>query len=451
MLPNHAFRTLAVLFIVLCATLNVPPLTAQSPLPLPVAASAEGDPAPVIPLTSPDGQIRSRLVTLFREMDGLQHVRVAVSGGIVTLQGTTLDEARRAEAGDVATRVDGVVAVENQIATEYRLDRRLAPLIERTQAIGASILAFLPLLTVALIVFVAFWIAGKLLTRSTSLFRRVAPNPFIEALFEQIVRLLFIVVGLAVAMNILGVSALIGSVLGAAGVIGLAIGFAVRDTIENYIASILLSVRRPFAPNDTVVIEGVEGRVTTLNSRATILITGDGNEVRIPNSIVYKAVIINYTHTPERRFEFDLRVSSDTDISCALSVALNAMKGVEGVLDDPKVAVLVDRVDDFAIALKILGWVDQGKSDFGKVRSEALRSVKEAFDTEQIKLAEPVQNYRKLAPLSEAAPAAKTRQPTRQEMREIQDTSVDRTIDEKVQERREAADNDLLTEGAPRE
>ena len=58
------------------------------------------------------------------------------------------------------------------------------------------------------------------------------------------------------------------------------------------------------AGKPAVLIEGVEGRVTTLNSRATIITTADGNEVRIPNAIVYKTKIVNLTHTPERRFEF---------------------------------------------------------------------------------------------------------------------------------------------------
>ncbi len=81
-----------------------------------------------------------------------------------------------------------------------------------------SIVSFLPLMAVALAALAAFWIAGVLFTRRTAVFRRIAPNPFIEALFEQVVRLLFIVLGIVVAMSILGATALIGTVLGAAGV-----------------------------------------------------------------------------------------------------------------------------------------------------------------------------------------------------------------------------------------
>ena len=431
------------------------PAGAQEALPLPSAPAdeaASAEPALPIPLRSPDADIRARLLELYRGIDGLGEIRVVVDGGVVTLAGTVLDAEARAQAEDIAGRLDGVVSVESNLQTEHRVERRLGPLVAQAEAIGVRFLELLPLLAVALIVFAAFWLAGVLFTRWTNLFRRLVANPFIEALLEQLVRLLFILAGLVVAMNILGATALIGSVLGAAGVLGLAVGFAMRDTIENYIASILLSLRQPFAPNDAVMIEGVEGRITTLNSRATIITTWDGNEVRIPNAIVYKAMIKNYTHTPERRFDFEIRIALASEISCALAIALHAVRGVDGVLEEPQPACQVNRIDEYAIVLTVLGWVDQRSSDFNKVRSEAIRAVKEAFDAEHVRLAEPVQNYRELpAPREEQDDAPKSRRPTEAEMEAIKDTSVDTTIRQKVEERRQSTANDLLSPAAPRE
>src|SRR5690606_26676629 len=123
---------------------------------------------------------------------------------------------------DIASRIDGVASRENRIQTEHRLDRRLAPLAQQIEDMGMRILAFLPLLLVALLVWASLWIAGVRCTRWTSIFRRVVGNQFVENLLEQIVRLGFILVGPVVAMVILGASALIGAVLGPAGVLGLA-------------------------------------------------------------------------------------------------------------------------------------------------------------------------------------------------------------------------------------
>ena len=81
---------------------------------------------------------------------------------------------------------------------------------------------------------------------------RIAPNAFIAELYRQLVRLMFIVGALVIALDVMNATALLSTILGAAGIIGLALGFAVRDTVENFIASIMLSIRQPFRPNDTV-------------------------------------------------------------------------------------------------------------------------------------------------------------------------------------------------------
>jgi small conductance mechanosensitive channel len=158
---------------------------------------------------------------------------------------------------------------------------------------------------------------------------------------------------------------------------------------------------------------------------------------------------VNLTRTPERRFDFELRVRLDTDIACALAVALGATKALDGVLDDPAPAAVVSRIDEYAIVLSVLGWVDQRASDFNKVRSEAIRTVKEAFDAARIALAEPVQNYRELRDPDAVTPVA--RRPSEAELREITDTSRDRTIERKVARQRAESDTDLLRERAPRE
>jgi len=432
--------------------LQVAPVAAQD-VALP-GASGNESPAPSaapIPLASPDTAIRSRLTTLYSEVSGLEAVRVQIRNGVVTLTGTVLDPEASAKAEDIAARLDGVVSVENQLQVEHRVERRLQPLIAKTEQMARDTIAFLPLLVVALIVFIGFWFLGRVITRRTHLFRRIAPNQFIEMLFEQVVRLIFILVGLVMAMSILGATALIGSVLGAAGVIGLAVGFAVRDTIENYIASILLSVRRPFAPNDVVIIEGFEGKIARLNSRATVLILGDGTQVRIPNATVYKAIITNLTHYPERRFEFEIGIGFENDITCALATALNAISKIDGVVADPKPVALVDRFADYVMIIKVQGWVDQKKSDFGKTKSEAIRAVKEAFDAEHISIPEPIQNARTMPDAVPVDRSGQTSKPTAEDRAAISDTSVDKTIDEKVQEARSGSEEDLLTRAAPRE
>jgi small-conductance mechanosensitive channel len=325
----------------------------------------------------------------------------------------------------------------------------LKPIVGRIRTIGTDVLAFLPLLGIALVVFVALWLIGRLLTRSGGLFGRIAPNTLVQTLFGQVIRLTFILVGVILAMRIMGASALLGSVLGAAGVFGLAVGFAIRDTIENYIASILLSIRRPFAPNDLVVIEGYEGRVTRLNSRATFLTTLAGNEVRIPNAIVYKAKIENFTTLPERRFEFTVGIGYDDDLCTALAVAHRATCSASGVLANPDPTVVVDTLGASTVVLLVQAWVNQERSDFGKARSAAMRAVKEAFEDNGISMPEPITNIRMMDTSASQTPSRKPRVDPEEEG--VTDTAADRTIEAKVASMRSEGEKDLLSAAAPRE
>lgn len=179
------------------------------------------------------------------------------------------------------------------------------------------------------------------------------------------------------ALNILDATNLIATILSAAGIVGLAIGFAVRDTVENYIASILLSLRNPFEVNDLVKIENQEGRVAKLTSRATMLISLDGNNIRIHNSTVYKAIITNYTRNPQRRFQFVVNIDRGQDILKVQALVVKTLKTVT-VYGNAQPAALIQELGDGSVQLQILGWVDQAHNNFQQVRSEAIRAVKQA-------------------------------------------------------------------------
>ena len=108
-----------------------------------------------------------------------------------------------------------------------------------------------------------------------------------------------VLLGILLALNLLGATALVGAVLGSAGVVGLVLGFAFKDIAENYVSGVLLSLRRPFAPGDHLLIDKYEGKVVALTSRATLLMTMDGNHLSLPNSLVFKSVVLNFSVNPE--------------------------------------------------------------------------------------------------------------------------------------------------------
>ena|GEM_PF-2078837 len=109
----------------------------------------------------------------------------------------------------------------------------------------------------------------------------------------------------------------------------------------------------------------------------------------MPNAQVYKAVIVNYTRQPERQFEFDIGVDTDLDLNAAQRTAIATICRVSGVLTDLPATVLVSELGESTVSLTVRAWIDQRRSDLLKVRSEAIRQVKQAFDEAGIAMPEP--------------------------------------------------------------
>lgn len=406
-----------------------------------------------------DRKIKRRLQDIFSQLETLKTVEISVNKGVVTLRGEVNSRSTEDKALQFARQVEGVVEVENNLLINRNLQQRLGDTWNKLTALTESAIANLPLVLIAGAIVTLFWTLGRF-ARRRRIYRRISPNNFIANLIGQIIQLLLLGLGLVLALVLLDATALIGTLLGAVGIVGLAVGFAVRDTVENYIASILLSLRNPFEVNDFVNIDGQEGNVLWLTSRATVLISPDGNHIRIPNAMVFKAVITNFTRHPERRFQFDVGVDTELDLLTAQALALETLKNTEGVLGEPKPLVVIDQLGDSNVLLRAYGWVDQTQSSFLKVRSEAIRAVKEAFDQAGIVMPEPIYKLR-LMDADKVVASASARPPVQSppaaasdsvESRDIQDVSPDRTVEKRVEAEQSQDDGEnLLSDTAPKE
>jgi small conductance mechanosensitive channel len=273
-----------------------------------------------------------------------------------------------------------------------------------------ALIAHLPLLGVALLIVGLFALLARLLGGWQAPFRRLRLNPFAQDLVQHAFRLALVLVGVLIALEILDATALVGAVLGTAGVVGIALGFAFRDLVENYIASVLLSLRQPFGPDDHVVIDSHEGKVIRLTSRATILMTLDGNHLRIPNAQVYKGVILNYSRNPLRRFDFAVGVGVGEDLVEAQRLGVVKLRATPGVIADPEPTAIIEALADSSVQVRFYGWVDQQQASFAKVRGEAIRLIKTALEDAGMDLPEPIYRVHMLQPA--APPPTSAREPT---------------------------------------
>lgn len=337
-----------------------------------------------------DAVIRERLDRIFANVEELRNVSVRVRSGVVRLEGEVLSSAAEQRAMELARSQEGVVYVESGLTEVRDVQERISPAFSRLREVLSQFVESLPLLAVGIVIVIIFWALAGLLSRLEFPYRRLSDKPLIQGIVRQVVRLAVLTMGAVLVLELFDLTALVGAVLGTAGVAGLAVGFAFKDIVENYLASLMLSVHRPFEKNDVVKIDDYQGKVVRLTTRETVLMTLDGNHLRIPNAVVFKAIIYNYTRNPLRRFDFVVGVGTSEDLRQVLELGTQTLRETNGILVDPKTFGMITELSDYTVNVQFFAWIDQKQSDLAGVKSAAMRRVKEAFDDAGIEMPDPI-------------------------------------------------------------
>lgn len=381
----------------------------------------------------PDEQIKDRIRSVLRHVEDYKDVEVEVRGGVVQLSGEIARDGAKDKIEKLISRFRGVLFVDNKIKAATEVEKRVVPVLDRFREYISRIIAQLPLIAVAIVVAVLFWLIGSLVGRVWHRYGWFGINPMMKNLISRLFVAVFVIAGIIVALDILDVTALVGAVVGTAGIMGLAVGFAFKDIVENYLAGLLLSIRALFAINDHVLVGEHEGRVIRLTSREMVVMTLDGNHVLIPNSTVFKSVIVNFTRNRLRRFDFVVGVGVSEDIVEVRKLGLQTLRAMNGVIDDPGPFMRLETLGDYAVNVRFFGWIDQHDADFCKVRSEAIRLVKDAFDDAGIEM--PYPTYVRHT-VTEAAPetfVTAVKAPIEDDAASA-DVSVDKQLDRQIEE-----------------
>lgn len=370
--------------------------------PAPAAAQVASD-TTAVSTTPADSVLATRLRQIFGQIEPFQHVTVDVQTGVVQLGGTVLQPQDAVRAEELARQLDDVLYVVNNVQAATDVETRIAPALQKIQDYADRVVSNLPLLAIAGLIVLLFWLASRQIGRWEAPAERLQISPLVWQLIRRVLQGGVAFIGLLLAFDVLGVTSLVGAVLGTAGVAGLAIGFAFQDIIENYLAGALLSIQQPFNVNDVVEVGDQQGRVVRLTARELVLLTFEGNHVRLPNAMVFKSVTVNYTRNPRRLFFFEVGVGAQEDLMAVIQKGVDTLNAMNGVLREPAPFARIQSLGDFAVIVRLHGWVNQREADFLKVKSEAIRLVKTAFDEAGIDMPEPT--HRVLTRHLESAPS----------------------------------------------
>lgn len=250
-----------------------------------------------------------------------------------------------------------------------------------------SIIRIVPRALAALLVIALFWALARLVRWAMrAFFKRFVEDETTESLIKQVVYYAVVAVGVIVAVDALGFEP--QTVVTGLGLTGLALGFALKDIISNFVSGVLILSLRPFDLGDQIVVGQTEGSVERIELRATQIRTYDGRVALVPNADVFTGRIINNTAHPIRRGTVTVMLNYDDDLERAIRTLLAAGSQADGVSNEQNVAVRVSELGE-NIVLDLSFWTDSRRSDFNDTCSHVRQAIVGAFKAEGIGLPDP--------------------------------------------------------------
>jgi small conductance mechanosensitive channel len=327
-----------------------------------------------------DAGVEGTLEALLPKFPGVRNVDATVHKGIVELEGQVENAEIRDQMTRVAMQVEGVRMVINRLKTDAQVFTARQLVTGEIQSLWGVVSRRWLLALLALVVVLIFSTLARVFNRySETLLAPFVTNMLLRSVLGSLIGSGLVIGGVMIALSTLQLTQAVLSIVGLAGVVGLAVGFAFRDIAENFIASILLGVRRPFRVGDYVTVAGHSGVVKMLNTRATVLVTLDGQHVRIPNAVIYKEILVNASASPNSRGTFDIMIPYDASTAAALDAVTKALRAVDGVLPDPPARALVEALETNGVRLRAYYWSPIEGVDGYKLNSDVRLKVKVAL------------------------------------------------------------------------
>jgi small-conductance mechanosensitive channel len=247
--------------------------------------------------------------------------------------------------------------------------------------------AMLPKLAIAIVVFFLIFLAAGLIRNLVS---RLVSSRAEKSVGVALGRIAFVAVifsGLLVSVAIVAPSVGAAELIQVLGVGSVAIGFAFRDILQNFLAGLLILLRRPFSEGDWIEFDGYEGVIKEISTRSTWIRTFDGRDVSIPNGEIFTNPVTIMTREPNIRTDYEFGISYDADIGQAKKVILDAIKSVEGVSNFKEPDVGVSDLAGSSVNLKARWW--STTDDVYSVKLGVLEAVKNALDAADIEIPYP--------------------------------------------------------------
>ena len=257
----------------------------------------------------------------------------------------------------------------------------IAILADRVNEIVAGFIRILPQLGIAQFVIILTWIAAKLSRRLLDrVLGRGEMRRTLVNLFETLLGVMVWAIGLLIASSIIFPGVTPANLLALVGLGSVAIGFAFKDIFENFLAGVLIMLRKKVNIGDIIECEAVQGRVEQITLRDTYLRHLSNELVLVPNAYLFKNPLKILTDAPLRRHEVEVGVAYDVGLEEAAKLIGDAVAGIEVVDTDRPVEVFAKEFGDNSINFLVRWWAGSTPLQAHASRDQVVRAIKRALD-----------------------------------------------------------------------
>lgn len=252
----------------------------------------------------------------------------------------------------------------------------------------------LPEILLAILVLVLVFLLSRYVRKITiGIYHRRSDNPAIATVMASFFSILFIIFGIFIALDILGLNQTVTSLLAGAGILGLILGLALQDTLSSAVAGIIMTQRKSYKVGDFVESNTFLGTIVEINLRNTTIRQTTGVDVKIPNRLVLNSALINYSLTKERRADITINIAFDSDTAKVLAVTKKAVEeNVTELNKQREIEVFFTEFSATGMHVLVRFWIKKFRqADHLQAQSEAVMAIKKAYDANGIAIPYPVQ------------------------------------------------------------
>ena len=261
-----------------------------------------------------------------------------------------------------------------------QVDLNPAMAFERVDAWLDGAVKLLPNIIVSIIVFAIFWFIASLIKKAVLKTSSSRGRSNLGEVLGGFAKAAIILSGFLISATIVVPTLSPGDLIAGLGVSSVAIGFAFKDILQNWLAGLLILLRQPFEVGDQIEVTGYEGTVDRIENRATIIKTYNGQKAVIPNSDIYTNAVLVKTGFTNRRSQYDIGIGYGDDIEEAQEIIKSVLAEIDGVISDPAPEAFPWDLAASWVTIRARWWTDSKRGNVVAERSTAILKIKRALD-----------------------------------------------------------------------